>query len=79
MPMIGAAAYKALTPGSYSWLSLPDGTKIEHSSEAPSKYDTSELLLRLNIDEKNAEIDKNKINAVVGQTHQQFLARIGAI
>ena len=71
--------YKALTPGLYSWPSLPDGMKIEHSSEAPSKYDTTKLLLRLNIDEKNVEIDKNKINAVVGQTHQQFLARIGAI
>ncbi|KAL6344472.1 hypothetical protein AAG906_039728 [Vitis piasezkii] len=34
---------------------------------------------RLNIDDKNAEIDKSKINAVVGRTQQQFLARIGAI
>lgn len=79
VPMIGAAAYKALTPGLYSWPSLPDGTKIEQSSKAPSKYGASELLLGLNIDDKNAEIDKSKINAVVGRTQQQFLARIGAI
>ncbi|WJZ95191.1 hypothetical protein VitviT2T_013980 [Vitis vinifera] len=57
VPMIGAAAYKALTPSSYSWLFLPDGTKIEQSSKAPS----------------------HKINAVVGRTQQQFLARIEVI
>ena len=33
----------------------------------------------MNIDDKNAEIDKSKINAVVGRTQQQFLAHIGAI
>ena len=41
VPMIGAAAYKVLTPGLYSWPSLPDGTKIEQSSKAPSKYGSS--------------------------------------
>nr|CAN72860.1 hypothetical protein VITISV_018140 [Vitis vinifera] len=34
---------------------------------------------RLNIDDKKAEIDESKINAVVGRTQQQFLARIGVI
>lgn len=79
VPIIGAVAYKALTPSLHAWPSLPDGTKIERNSEAPSKYGASELLLGLNIDEKNAEMDESKMNAVVGRTQQQFLARIGAI
>ena len=79
VPMIGAAAYKALTPSLYSWPSLPDGSEIKRNSEAPSKYGASELLIGLNFDEKNAEIDEIKMNAVVGRTQQQFLARIGAI
>lgn len=79
VPIIGAAAYKALTPELYTWPSLPDGTKIEHRSQAPSKYGASELLLGLNIDDKSAEIDDSKMKAVVGRSQQQFLARIGAI
>ena len=33
----------------------------------------------MNIDDKKAEIDESKINAVVGRTQQQFLGRIGVI
>ncbi|KAL0380873.1 UNVERIFIED_CONTAM: Junction plakoglobin [Sesamum angustifolium] len=79
VPLVGAAAYKSFTPALYSWPSLPDGTKIEQSSKGPSRYGASELLLGLNVDEEKAELEEAKMNAVVGRTQQQFLARMGAI
>lgn len=79
VPIIGAAAYKSFRPGLHSWPSLPDGTEIERTSNTPSRFGASELLLGLSVDEKNVNIDEAKINAIVGRTQQQFLARIGAI
>ncbi|XP_068648044.1 uncharacterized protein [Aristolochia californica] len=79
VPLIGSAAYKSFRPMTHAWPSLPDGTEIERSSFTPSRYGASELLLGLNIQDKNARLDEAKFNAVVGRTHQQFLARIGAI
>lgn len=79
VPLVGAAAYKSFRPALYSWPSLPDGTKIEQSSKVPSRYGASELLLGLNIDTENVDLEEAKMNAVVGRTQQQFLARIGAI
>lgn len=79
VPMIGAAAYKSFRPGLYSWPSLPDGTQIEQTSKTPSRFGASELLLGLHVDDKNANIEEAKMNAIVGRTQQQFLARIGAI
>ncbi|KAK4409714.1 Junction plakoglobin [Sesamum angolense] len=64
VPLVGAAAYKSFTPALYSWPSLPDGTKIEQSSKGPSRYGASELLLGLNVDEKKAELEEAKMNAV---------------
>ncbi|KAL4018691.1 hypothetical protein IC575_022309 [Cucumis melo] len=78
VPILGAAAYKSFRPGLHSWPSLPDGTEIEQSSTEPSRFGASELLLGLNVD-NNANIEEGKINAIVGRTQQQFLARIGAI
>lgn len=78
VPLVGSEAYKSFRPALYSWPSLPDGTKIEQKSKAPSKYGASELLIGLNIDE-NVDLEEAKMNAVVGRTQQQFLARIGAI
>lgn len=78
VPILGAAAYKSFRPGLHSWPSLPDGTEIEQSSKEPSRFGASELLLGLNVD-NNANIEEGKINAIVGRTQQQFLARIGAI
>ncbi|KAF7808669.1 U-box domain-containing protein 12 [Senna tora] len=79
VPLVGTDAFKSFTPGLYSWPTLPDGTEIEKTSKQPSKFGASELLLGLNIDERNANIDEAKMNAIVGRTQQQFLARIGAI
>ncbi|XP_030959610.1 uncharacterized protein LOC115981539 isoform X4 [Quercus lobata] len=79
VPMIGASAYKSFKPGLYSWPSLPDGTEIKQTSKGPSKYGASEVLLGLNIDDKNVNIEETKMKAVVARSHQQFLARIGAI
>ncbi|XP_055802968.1 uncharacterized protein LOC129872116 isoform X1 [Solanum dulcamara] len=78
VPLVGAAAYKSFRPALYSWPSLPDGTKIEQNPK-PSRYGASELLLGLNIEDKNANIEEEKMKAMVGRTRQQFLARIGAI
>lgn len=78
VPIVGAATYKSFRPGLHSWPSLPDGTEIEQSSKEPSRFGASELLLGLNVD-NNADIEEGKINAIVGRTQQQFLARIGAI
>ncbi|KAK3020030.1 hypothetical protein RJ639_003280 [Escallonia herrerae] len=79
VPMIGAAAYKSYRPALHSWPSLPDGIEIEQSSKSPSRYGASELLLGLNIQDKNANVEEVKMYAIVGRTQQQFLARIGAI
>lgn len=79
VPLIGTAAYKSFRPALYLWPSLPDGTKIEQTSKGPSKYGASELLLGLNVLEKNIDLDEAKTNSLVGRTQQQFLARIGAI
>ncbi|CAJ1932514.1 unnamed protein product [Sphenostylis stenocarpa] len=79
VPLIGAAAYKSFTPGLHLWPTLPDGTEIERTSRQPSKYGASELLLGLNIDDKNANLEKAKVSAIVGRTQQQFLARVGAL
>lgn len=79
VPMIGAAAYRSFRPVLHSWPSLPDGTEIEQSSKGPSRFGASELLLGLNIDDKNIDIEETKMKAIIGRTQQQFLARIGAI
>ncbi|KAM2329951.1 uncharacterized protein LOC126607668 isoform X2 [Malus sylvestris] len=79
VPIIGSAAYKSFRPGLYSWPSLPDGMEIEQTYKTPSRFGASELLLGLHVDEKNANIEEAKMNAIVGRTQQQFLARIGAI
>ncbi|XP_016180751.1 uncharacterized protein LOC107623111 isoform X1 [Arachis ipaensis] len=79
VPLIGAAAYKSFTPRLHAWPTLPDGTEIEKTPGRNSKFGASELLLGLNIDDKNANIDEAKVNAIIGRTQQQFLARIGAI
>ncbi|KAF8389987.1 hypothetical protein HHK36_024507 [Tetracentron sinense] len=79
VPMIGSAAYKSFRPVSYSWPSLPDGTEFDRRSSGPSRYGANELLLGLNIHDKNINLEEAKMNAIVGRTHQQFLARIGAI
>ncbi|KAL7240207.1 hypothetical protein ACSBR2_005970 [Camellia fascicularis] len=79
VPLVGAAAYKSFKPALHSWPSLPDGTKIEQSSKGPSRYGASELLLGLNIQDKDANLEEAKRNAIVGRTQQEFLARSGAI
>lgn len=78
VPIIGAATYKSFRPQTYSWPSLSDGTEIQRNSR-PSRYGASELLLGLNIHEKNFNLEETKVNAMVGRSQQQFLARIGAI
>ncbi|KAB5538067.1 hypothetical protein DKX38_015600 [Salix brachista] len=79
VPLIGIAAYRSLTPSLHSWPSLPDGSKIERTSKGPSRFGASELLLGLNIDDKNANLEEAKMNAIIGRSKQQFLARSGAI
>ncbi|CAL5338948.1 unnamed protein product [Camellia sinensis] len=79
VPLVGAAAYKSFKSALHSWPSLPDGTEIEQSSKGPSRYGASELLLGLNIQDKDANLEEAKRNAIVGRTQQEFLARIGAI
>uniref|UniRef100_A0A6N2MEX4 Uncharacterized protein n=1 Tax=Salix viminalis TaxID=40686 RepID=A0A6N2MEX4_SALVM len=79
VPLIGIAAYRSLTPSLHSWPSLPDGSKIERTSKGPSRFGASELLLGLNIDDKNASLEEAKMNAIIGRSKQQFLARSGAI
>lgn len=78
VPLVGSAAYNSFKPNLYSWPSLPDGTKIERTSNSPSKSGASELLLGLNVD-KNLKLEEAQVNAVLGQTRQQFLVRIGAV
>ncbi|KAK2635447.1 hypothetical protein Ddye_030239 [Dipteronia dyeriana] len=79
VPMIGAAAYESFKPGLYSWPSLPDGTEIERTSNSPSRYGANELLLGLNLNDKNVNMEEAKMNAIVGRAKQQFLVRIGGI
>ncbi|TXG57162.1 hypothetical protein EZV62_018475 [Acer yangbiense] len=79
VPMIGAAAYKSFKPGLYSWPSLPDGTEIERTSNSPSRYGANELLLGLNLNDKNVNMEEAKMNAIIGRAKQQFLVRIGGI
>ena len=79
VPLIGIAAYRSFTPSLLSWPSLPDGSKIERTSKGLSRFGASELLLGLNIDDKNANLEEAKMNAIIGRSKQQFLARSGAI
>ncbi|XP_019102618.2 uncharacterized protein LOC104908509 isoform X2 [Beta vulgaris subsp. vulgaris] len=79
VPLVGAAAYASYKPALHSWPSLPDGTEFTQSSKGPSRYGASELLLGLNVEDNTEKIDKSKMDAIVGRTQQQFLARIGAI
>lgn len=78
VPLIGAAAYKSLRPHSHSWPSLPDGTELERTSRS-SRYGATELLLGLSVREKSISLEEAKMNAIIGRSQQQFLARIGAI
>ncbi|XAR72220.1 hypothetical protein NMG60_11018789 [Bertholletia excelsa] len=79
VPLVGAAAYNSFRPALHSWPSLPDGMEIEQNTKGPSRYGASELLLGLNIQDKDANLEETKVNAILGRTQQQFLARIGAI
>ncbi|CAI0431996.1 unnamed protein product [Linum tenue] len=79
VPLIGAAAYSSFVPSLLSWPSLPDGTEIERTARGPSRYGASELLLGLSVDEKSTNIQEAKIQAMIGRSKQQFLARTGAI
>ncbi|KAK9705289.1 hypothetical protein RND81_07G045500 [Saponaria officinalis] len=79
VPLVGAAAYLSFRPALHSWPSLPDGTELRRSSRGSSRYGASELLIGLNVEENTDNIDKLKMDAIVGRTQQQFLARIGAI
>ncbi|XP_047181621.1 uncharacterized protein LOC124848056 [Vigna umbellata] len=78
VPLIGAAAFKSFTPA-HLRLTLPDGTEIERTSRPPSRFGASELLLGLNIDDKNANLEEAKVSAIIGRSQQQFLARVGAL
>ncbi|TVU33901.1 hypothetical protein EJB05_15716, partial [Eragrostis curvula] len=78
VPLVGSAAYKAFRPLPHSWPSFPDGSEIQRSSR-PSKYGATELLLGLSVNEKETEPDEAKVNAMIGRSNQQFLARVGAI
>ncbi|KAL6608044.1 hypothetical protein ACP70R_041107 [Stipagrostis hirtigluma subsp. patula] len=78
VPLVGSAAYKSFRPLPHSWPSFPDGSEIQRSSR-PSKYGATELLLGLSVNEKETKPDEAKINAMIGRSNQQFLARIGAI
>ncbi|KQK04522.1 hypothetical protein BRADI_2g13870v3 [Brachypodium distachyon] len=78
VPLVGSSAYNTFKPQPYSWPSFPDGSEIQRSSR-PSKYGATELLLGLSVNEKKTEPDDAKINAMIGRSNQQFLARVGAI
>uniref|UniRef100_A0ACD5YZV3 Uncharacterized protein n=1 Tax=Avena sativa TaxID=4498 RepID=A0ACD5YZV3_AVESA len=78
VPLVGSSAYNAFRPQPHSWPSFPDGSEIQRSSQ-PSKYGATELLLGLSVSEKKTEPDEAKINAMIGRSNQQFLARVGAI
>lgn len=78
VPLIGAAAYKSYNPRSYEAPAFPDGTEIERTYDKPSRFGAAELLIGLNVD-NNANVDEAKVKAIIGQTQQQFLVRVGAI
>jgi hypothetical protein len=78
VPLVGSAAYKSFKPLPHSWPSFPDGSEIQRSSR-PSKYGATELLLGLSVNEQDTKPDEAKINAMIGRSNQQFLARVGAI
>ncbi|XP_022776434.1 uncharacterized protein LOC111318064 [Durio zibethinus] len=78
VPLVGAAAYKSFRPELHSWSTMPDGPEIERTSKGPSTFGASESLLGLNVD-KNMDIEEAKMNAILGQARQQFLARMGVI
>ncbi|CAK8570391.1 unnamed protein product [Lathyrus sativus] len=78
VPLIGAAAYKSYTPRLYESPTFPDGTEIEKTYTKPSRYGAADILVGLNVD-NNANIDEAKVNAVIGQSQQHFLVRMGAI
>ncbi|XP_051207615.1 uncharacterized protein [Lolium perenne] len=78
VPLVGSSAYKAFRPQPHSWPSFPDGSEIQRSSR-PSKYGATELLLGLSVSEHKTEPDEAKVNAMIGRSNQQFLARVGAI
>jgi hypothetical protein len=78
VPLVGSSAYKAFRPQPHSWPSFPDGSEIQRSSR-PSKYGATELLLGLSVSDKKTEPDEAKVNAMIGRSNQQFLARVGAI
>ncbi|CAL4956381.1 unnamed protein product [Urochloa decumbens] len=78
VPLVGSTAYKAFKPLPHSWPSFPDGSEIQRSSH-PSKYGATELLLGLSVNEKDTKPNQAKINAMIGRSNQQFLARVGAI
>ncbi|XP_074296002.1 uncharacterized protein LOC141623747 [Silene latifolia] len=79
VPLVGASAYASFKPALHSWPSLPDGTELRRITRSSSRYGASELLIGLNVEENSEKIDKLKMDAIVGRTQQQFLARIGAI
>ncbi|KAI3982932.1 hypothetical protein MKX01_010415 [Papaver californicum] len=79
VPIVGRDAYKSFKVASHSWPSLPDGTEFERGTSTPSRYGASELLLGLNIHDKKFDLEEAKVNAIVGRTQEQFLARIEAI
>lgn len=79
VPLVGVSAYQSFRPALHSWPSLPDGSEFKRTSNIPSRYGASELLLGLNIEDNNVNMDESKMNAIIGRTQQQFLARIGAI
>lgn len=78
VPLIGAAAYKSYNPRLYEAPAFPDGTEIERTYNKPSRFGAAEVLVGLNVD-NNANVDEAKVNAIIGQTEQQFLVRVGAI
>ena len=78
VPLIGAAAYKSYNPRLYEAPAFPDGTEIKKTYDKPSKFGATELLVGFN-DDNNANVDEAKVNAIIGQTNQQFLVSDGTI
>ncbi|KAL8142052.1 hypothetical protein V2J09_015084 [Rumex salicifolius] len=79
VPLVGAAAFESFRPSLYSWPSLPDGTEIKRAPKVPSKYGASDLLVGLSKEGNNVDLNELKVNAIIGRTQQQFLARLQAI
>ncbi|XP_047054552.1 uncharacterized protein LOC124660767 isoform X2 [Lolium rigidum] len=64
----------------YHALIVEEGlVRVPLRSSRPSKYGATELLLGLSVSEKKTEPDEAKVNAMIGRSNQQFLARVGAI